>query len=94
MSKTLLNAATAVSTGPVVSLRSHHDRDEALVQVNITGGSATVEILGRASIRLPFLVLATINSSSIVPVARVAEMQARVAAVSGATVDADVYTDE
>ena len=89
---TLLHTADAVGGGPAVKLRSDRSRDEVLVQVHITG-SATVEILGRASQRLPFVLLQTVSTSGLVAVARVAEIQARVASISSGVVDVEAHID-
>jgi hypothetical protein len=91
---TLLDSVTSQVDGNPVSLRSQRSRDEVLVQVNIANGSATVEIYGRAASRLPFLLLHTVTTSSIVPIARVAEIKAKVTSISGATVDAEAFLDE
>jgi hypothetical protein len=90
----LLEAVTTTGLGPVVSLRSSRARDEIGLQVDITGGTATVQVFGRLAKRMPWVLLQTINSSGIVPVARVAEVQANVSAVSGATINAEVFIDE
>lgn len=91
---TMLDGATTVSESVPLSLRSVRSRDEVLVQVDIAGGSATVELHGRASKRLPFLLLTTTTVSAIIPVARMAELKAKVTIISGATVNADAYLDE
>lgn len=83
-----LNTATAL---PMRSVRS---RDEVLVQVSIVGGTATVELWGRASKRLPFLLLTSTSIPAIIPVARMAELKAVVPSISGATVDVEAFLDE
>lgn len=93
MNYRLLDGATATGDGPTLSLRSDRSRDEALVQVAISGTSATVVIYGRLSADLPWVELTSVTADSIVPLARVAEMKANVSAISSATVDAVVFYD-
>jgi len=93
MNYSLLDGATATGDGPTLSLRSDRSRDEALVQVAITGGTATVVIYGRLSEAMPWVELTSTTADAIVPLARVAEMKANVSAISGATVDAVVFYD-
>lgn len=86
--------ATAPGESASISLRTARSRDEVLVQVDITGGTATVQLHGRASKRLPFLLLTSTSVSAIIPVARMAELKAVITAIAGATVNADCHLDE
>lgn len=92
---TLLDAVTAVVDGAETRLQadpSAFARDEATVQVAITGGTATVLIEGRISPAFPWVQLgAAISASALVPVSRLPYMRARVTARSGSTISAAVF---
>ena len=100
-STSLINGATAITPAPTLSDEglslvaaieaSAEARDEAMVQVSITG-TATVQLFGRLARNRPWVQLGTdITATGLFPISRVPFVFARVSAASGgATVSVDV----
>jgi len=89
----LIESATTTVTGVEQKIRTDRSRDEALIQVDIVGGSATVIIEGRIGQTFQWIVVSTVTASSLIPITRVAEIRCRITAISGATVDAGIHLD-
>jgi hypothetical protein len=84
--KTMLPNTTTVTDGPSVFVESRYRNGSRPVDIQLTGGTATVVIEGRSRPDLGWIQLHSTTAAQSTTVSCRAEMRARVTAISGATV--------
>ncbi len=86
---TLFDAKTGTGDSDPVSIPTvSKGRDEAIVQIDIAA-TATVEIYGRISARLGWVLITTITSTQLVPLVRLQTIYLKITANTG-QVDAEL----
>ncbi len=80
---TLFNAKTGTGDSDTANIPTvSKGRDEAIVQIDVAA-TATVEVYGRISARLGWILITTITSSQLVPLVRLQAMYLKITASTG-----------
>ena len=79
---TLLDGETGLVASPVYQSAANSSKDDCVFQIEIQG-AATVQVQGRVSPNMPWVVIDTISASDIKPYARLPQMRLNITSNSG-----------